>query len=139
MDPSICTTEKVAVYQAGIYSYLLVTDEQGIATLYNQDGQFYCQNSSNYDCVSAYNLGAPIDSWECGTNGGCNCPAVVQPVCGVDNITYNNACEAACVGVEVAFSGMCNIDPAAQCFTTCLLYTSPSPRDATLSRMPSSA
>ena len=28
-------------------------------------------------------------------------------------------------------------DPAL--FTTCLLYTSPSPRDATLSRMPSSA
>ena len=25
------------------------------------------------------------------------------------------------------------------CFATCLLYTSPSPRDATLSRMPSSA
>ena len=34
-----------------------------------------------------------------------------------------------------------NIGPTAMCapFTTCLLYTSPSPRDATLSRMPSSA
>ena len=29
--------------------------------------------------------------------------------------------------------------PGAVSFMTCLLYTSPSPRDATLSRMPSSA
>ena len=31
------------------------------------------------------------------------------------------------------------MDAGAARFTTCLLYTSPSPRDATLSRMPSSA
>ena len=33
----------------------------------------------------------------------------------------------------------CNGDVAGLCVSTCLLYTSPSPRDATLSRMPSSA
>ena len=32
-----------------------------------------------------------------------------------------------------------NIDSAIKALLTCLLYTSPSPRDATLSRMPSSA
>ena len=32
-----------------------------------------------------------------------------------------------------------NCDKFTGCLTTCLLYTSPSPRDATLSRMPSSA
>ena len=31
------------------------------------------------------------------------------------------------------------LTPNNRIFTTCLLYTSPSPRDATLSRMPSSA
>ena len=31
------------------------------------------------------------------------------------------------------------VDPFADAVWTCLLYTSPSPRDATLSRMPSSA
>ena len=36
------------------------------------------------------------------------------------------------LGAELRWSS-CNI------FSTCLLYTSPSPRDATLSRMPSSA
>ena len=32
-----------------------------------------------------------------------------------------------------------SLAPAEWSFSTCLLYTSPSPRDATLSRMPSSA
>jgi len=32
-----------------------------------------------------------------------------------------------------------NHEPVASKYSTCLLYTSPSPRDATLSRMPSSA
>ena len=35
--------------------------------------------------------------------------------------------------IEIAYAG------AADDFSCCLLYTSPSPRDATLSRMPSSA
>ena len=34
---------------------------------------------------------------------------------------------------------ICSIDEALQISRNCLLYTSPSPRDATLSRMPSSA
>ena len=40
--------------------------------------------------------------------------------------------------LEIAGPGFINIRPTAAALT-CLLYTSPSPRDATLSRMPSSA
>ena len=40
--------------------------------------------------------------------------------------------------LEIAGPGFINITPA-EALYTCLLYTSPSPRDATLSRMPSSA
>ena len=65
VNPNNCSNEKVEIYQSGIYSYLLVTNASGVATLYNQDGQFYCENSSNYDCVAAYNLGAAIDTWTC--------------------------------------------------------------------------
>ena len=35
------------------------------------------------------------------------CPAVVDPVCGCDNQTYNNGCEANRAGVSVAASGPC--------------------------------
>ena len=66
IDPNNCSTEKVDIYQSGIYNYLLVRDRDGISTMYNAEGQFYCQNASNYDCIAAYNLGIPIDSWNCG-------------------------------------------------------------------------
>ena len=42
-------------------------------------------------------------------------------------------------GRLVSMEGMDKEDASDANFDTCLLYTSPSPRDATLSRMPSSA
>ena len=41
--------------------------------------------------------------------------------------------------VEYIFNGFLFFSSTIAILTTCLLYTSPSPRDATLSRMPSSA
>ena len=40
---------------------------------------------------------------------------------------------------EVGWQVVTENSDGTQCVVTCLLYTSPSPRDATLSRMPSSA
>ena len=40
---------------------------------------------------------------------------------------------------EIVFTAESSIEEQLQSIKACLLYTSPSPRDATLSRMPSSA
>jgi len=38
------------------------------------------------------------------------CPALFEPVCGVDGITYNNACEADQASVEIQHEGSCSIE-----------------------------
>jgi hypothetical protein len=40
----------------------------------------------------------------------CVCPDVWAPVCGIDGVTYGNACEARCAHVEIAHEGPCEAE-----------------------------
>lgn len=46
----------------------------------------------------------------CPQSEDCLCPAIDEPVCGEDGVTYANSCSAACEGVEVAQDGPCDGD-----------------------------
>jgi hypothetical protein len=37
------------------------------------------------------------------------CPDLWDPVCGCDDVTYGNACEAAMAGVNVHYEGACSV------------------------------
>ena len=38
---------------------------------------------------------------------GCDCPRILDPVCGIDDVTYPNKCEAECSGVKLKCDNEC--------------------------------
>ncbi|MGB5813122.1 MAG: BPTI/Kunitz-type proteinase inhibitor domain-containing protein [Polyangiales bacterium] len=67
-------------------------------------------------CEDPMKCGSPRDCFagdECHADrcipvpSDCACAGVFAPACGIDGLTYINACEAACVEVEVAYEGDC--------------------------------
>jgi len=59
--------------------------------------------------------GDPDGDWCIPGPTRCNCPGVFEPVCGGDGRNYINACEAACAGVGIRYSGYCEEPPGQGC------------------------
>ena len=97
----------------------------GGGILEDADGDLVCDTDPADNCVGP-NIGDTCDDGDSCTTG-----ETIQSDCNCGG------------GVMLDADGdlICDTDPADNCIgpNICLLYTSPSPRDATLSRMPSSA
>ncbi len=59
-------------------------------------------------CPNGFALGADgCPECRCAEAPGCACTAEYAPVCGFNGVTYGNACEAGCVGVQFDHAGAC--------------------------------
>ncbi len=65
VDQANCDGTTVSEYDLGPYAFVFIqTTESG--TLYYEDGTPYCSNSENLDCLIAYGLTNPTETWACG-------------------------------------------------------------------------
>jgi len=66
VDSNNCSNESITVYDAGAYDFLFIETATS-ASLYYQNGTFYCKDIPGYSCVEAYRLNNVSTTWLCGT------------------------------------------------------------------------
>ena len=67
VDRSDCGVTYVDVYRSGNFLYFFVDTGDGLLTMYNEAGLFYCQEVSGFSCLSAYGITNSdfIERWQC--------------------------------------------------------------------------
>lgn len=76
-------------------------DQQAIINHF--ESLFVCGPGEPLSCGA----GTSCVDGECVAEADCVCPAVFEPVCAASGVTFGNACEATCAGVEVRHDGEC--------------------------------
>ena len=64
IDKEECVVEAISTYKSGSFSFIYVHKKNG-GTLYFEDGTFFCEQTANYNCITAYRLEDPIAVWTC--------------------------------------------------------------------------
>ncbi len=105
IDPDNCTPGyEITEYDFGSYSFVhVLANNEG--NLYLGDGTYYCSDATGFSCVEVYGFTNPTATTGC--RNTIDCPDVLEPVCGSDGNTYDNACLAESAGTTVAYEGAC--------------------------------
>jgi hypothetical protein len=108
-------------------------DEDGTCSSAQQPGQL-CGTRGVGQCADGLYCEFPAPNGDdrpaeaCGAaDGGGTCSRIAQfctreyaPVCGCDDVTYGNACEAATVGASIKYNGACDVPPLTCASVLCL-------------------
>lgn len=104
--------------KAGAFDVTWVAREGGhageVQSLINEFEALFNCHEGGLTCGSGFTCGEET----CVEEQSCICPAVFDPVCGVNGQTFSNGCHAACANADIAHDGECGIvgDPCGGLF-----------------------